>query len=159
MLYVWNFGDNTPEVSTYDNALRHNFASAGTYTITVKATNLLGSQSMSNQVNIYQLIELESLTVPTTDKPTQPVTAKVDVKAGTDMSFQWLLDGVELTFSSPASSTAQITFGQSGTHNVTVVVSNPVDSQSLQKIVQVTSAVTGNLKMLASLLCLNRISK
>ena len=43
--YTWNFGDNTKAVTTTAKTIKHTFAKAGTYTISVSAKNKAGSNT------------------------------------------------------------------------------------------------------------------
>ena len=127
LTFEWNFGDGSP-ISTLTNP-SHVYATPMTYTVTLTATNSLGSDAFSDQV-----VVTETGVAPTaffTPSATQ-------VNVGEAVSFSNGSTGSNLTFAwdfgdgSPASSDTNPshTFALPGTYLVTLTASNGLGSDS-----------------------------
>ena len=124
--WLWNFGDNTTD--SVQNPV-HTYASAGTYTVILTATNASGSNSKSDVV-----------TVPPTPVANFSFASGgghkinfTDLSSGSPTSWVWNFgDGGTDTNQNPSH-----TYAAAGTYNVTLTATNAGGSGS------VTKAVTG----------------
>jgi len=53
--YKWNFGDNTPEQTTFNNTAIHKYSSLGNYTLNITAISSRGPSYSSFQINVVAL--------------------------------------------------------------------------------------------------------
>ncbi|MEA2414997.1 MAG: hypothetical protein QOI58_1654 [Thermoanaerobaculia bacterium] len=124
--WSWDFGDGTG-ADTRQNPV-HTYATPGTYTVVLTASNAGGSNSKSNTVTI---------TPPPVANFTFSTSALVatftDTSTGTPASWQWSFgDGAHSTLQNPVHS-----YAAAGTYTVTLTVSNGGGSSNAVKQVTV----------------------
>jgi len=122
--YLWDFGDS--QSSTASNP-SHTYATDGTYTVTLTATNACGKATATQTVTI--------LTEPTANFTAANTTGcgPLEVKFSSAASanttdWSWQFPG-----GTPATSTAQhptVTYAAAGTYSVTLTVSNAAGSHT-----------------------------
>ena len=134
--WLWAFGDGTS--STAQNA-SHTFAIAGTYHVTLTATNAAGSSAAPHDVTVTLAgsSPVASFTFsPANPKPGQPVTF-TDTSSGTPTSWSWAFGDI----GAANTATTMHTFATAGTFTVALVVTNGFGSDSTSKPVRVTADV------------------
>jgi PKD repeat protein len=124
--WSWDFGDGTA-TDPRQNPV-HTYATAGTYTVVLTASNAAGSNSKSNTVTV---------TPPPVANFTFSSSALVvtftDTSTGTPTSWQWNFgDGARSTLQNPVH-----TYASAGTYNVTLTASNAGGSSNAVKPVTV----------------------
>ncbi len=139
--WYWDFGDGTN--STLKNP-RHTYTSAGTYSITLTASNAGGSATKTR----YNYI---TLTGTTTQKPVASFTSNVtsgkvplsvlfsDTSTGTPTAWNWNFgDGTaNATVKNPVH-----VFSKTGVYTVTLTASNSAGSSTIKKSSYITASST-----------------
>tara|TARA_R110002126_G_scaffold291243_2_gene451330 strand:- start:15011 stop:19258 length:4248 start_codon:yes stop_codon:yes gene_type:complete len=88
--YQWNFGDGT--TSNFMEPTK-TYAAAGTYTVTLTATNLFGSDTVSSQVTVLPEVAAE-VVLNATNLANESVTMNVTLVNATEFSsYSWILPG------------------------------------------------------------------
>ena len=134
--WSWSFGDGT--ASTAQNP-SHTYAQAGTYTVVLTASNAAGSSTKT------QLVTVSLGDPPTANFEFQVngLTASfLDRSTGAPTAWSW-------TFGDNTSSNAQNpthTYAQPGTYTVTLRATNAGGSNSVAKLVTVTSSATPTVR-------------
>ncbi|MGB9133681.1 MAG: PKD domain-containing protein [Methanosarcina sp.] len=140
-VWYWDFGDGTN--STLKNP-RHTYTSAGTYSITLTASNAGGSATKTR----YNYI---TLTGTTTQKPVASFTSNVtsgkvplsvlfsDTSTGTPTAWNWNFgDGTaNATVKNPVH-----VFSKAGVYTVTLTASNSAGSSTIKKSSYITTSST-----------------
>jgi beta propeller repeat protein len=142
----WNFGDGT--YSTLQNP-RHTYTSAGTYSITLTATNAAGSVTKTRSNYI-------TLTGTTTQKPVASFSSNVtsgkvpfsvaftDTSTGSPTAWNWNFgDG---TANSTAKNPVHV-YSKAGTYKVTLTVSNSAGSSTVAKSNYITATTSTTAKI------------
>jgi len=121
--YSWDFGDGTSMDGT---SVEHSFSDAGSYTITVTASNRDGRYSVSESASVMVMNPpvpaqvLAILTNPTTIDTQTLVEFSANVRGDAPMTYSWNFgDG-----SSSSTPTAQHTFMSPGEYSVSLELSN-----------------------------------
>jgi PKD repeat protein len=110
--WSWKFGDgNTADTKDAD----HTYASAGTYTVELTATNTAGSNNTTQQITVIAPIDF-TVTPQTGDVPLL-VTVK-DISTTNDGSRQWIIDGFDIGLTDQ---TIEYPLDTIGTHNITLI--------------------------------------
>lgn len=116
--YAWNFGDGG--TSNAQNPT-HTYASDGTYTVTMTATNACGS-TVYTQIIVINTPPTAGFSASQTTG-CEPLTVQFTSTSSANVTgYQWTFAG-----GNPASSTAQnptVTYSNAGTYGVTLTVSN-----------------------------------
>jgi len=135
----WSFGDGT--YSTLQNP-RHTYASAGTYSITLTASNAAGSVTKirSNYIQVTEAVQKPaagfSSNVTSGYAPLN--VAFADTSTGTPTAWNWSFgDGTYSTQKNPAH-----TYSKTGNYTVTLTASNSAGSNTITKssYIKVTEA-------------------
>jgi carboxypeptidase T len=137
--YQWEFGDGSPIVT--DTNPVHTYASTGSYTVTLTATNDNGSDSVSHVVEIMVGPEA-SFTSTSPDLLGQPTTFS-NSSTGDNLTYEW-----DFGDSSATSNEAnpQHTYTAAGTYTVTLTATNPTGSSVVTGTVEITAeAITYTL--------------
>ena len=132
--WLWNFGDGS--TSTTRNP-SHVFATAGSYLVSLAATNNTESRTASRTVTV-----VAGLASSFTYSPASPVVGQsvqfADTSTGSPTSWQWdFNDGTTSTTRNPSH-----TFAAAGSYAVTLVVSNSSGSSTATRIINVVPAST-----------------
>ena len=126
MSYSWSFGDGA--TSTQENPT-HIYATDGTYTVVMTATNSGGSDTASVSVTITaSTSEPVSGLVASNDGPTelgQNTSLNASIASGTNVSYSWSF-GDGQTGSGP---NVSHTYAQTGTYTATVTTTNSQNSE------------------------------
>ena len=147
--YRFDFGDGTAPVTTdAPTAIaQHTYAAAGTYTVTLNATDTGGFTSAPVTASI--LVQAEQIPVArlgvTQMVPTPALTARADGSTSTDPDhtpiasyrFDWG-DGTTATTTTAPTATAQHTYGAAGVYTVSLIVTDTGGNPSAA----VTSSIT-----------------
>lgn len=115
--WLWDFGDGATDSTS--SATTHQYATAGTYTVTLTAVNANGCRTTTSQVVAMDPIPNADFAggPGCEDVPTQ-FTNTSTVTQGTIASYQWLFgDSTVSTSQNPSH-----TFTEPGTYNVTLIV-------------------------------------
>ena len=139
--YSWKFGDGGSSTSPNPS---HTFAAAGTYTISLTATGPTGThtQTKANYIAVSVPPPAPSTTPPpvanftaNTTRGVAPLTVNfASTSSGTINSYAWNFgDGTTSTLQNPAHS-----YAQAGTFPVTLSVTGPGGSNSLNKPAYIT---------------------
>ena len=133
--WAWNFGDGG--TSTVQNP-SHTYTGAGTYSVTLAASNTAGSNSITKQLIV--VAATPTVTASFTWTPTSPSAGQsvqfTDTSTGAPTSWAWNFgDGGTSTVQNPAH-----TFMTAGTYSVTLTTSNSAGSNSLTRQLTVTAA-------------------
>ena len=130
--WKWDFGDGTTGASTTMQNPRHAYATAGTYSVTLTATNAAGSSSKTKLVTVSQGDP------PVADFSFQASGLGVvfaDQSTGSPTGWSWDFgDGATSTQKNPSH-----TYAQAGTYAVVLTVTNAAGSGSKTKLVTVTA--------------------
>ncbi|GEM_PF-834525 len=131
--YLWNFGDGSSSTAKDPT---HKFTSAGSYTVTLTATNARGSKTKSKSLVVSQ-----SLNPSFTYSPSSPYAGQTvqftDTSTGNPTSWQWDFgDGSSSTLQNPTHA-----YSNSGTYTVTLRVANSAESKTTSKTITVKPVV------------------
>jgi PKD repeat protein len=125
--WSWNFGDGGTSTSQNPS---HTYTSAGTYTVTLIATNSYGSddETKSNYITVGNKPVAAFTATPTTLAAGQSVQF-TDQSTNTPTSWSWTFgDGVTSTSKNPSH-----TYASAGTYTVTLTASNSYGSDGETK--------------------------
>ena len=131
--YNWDFGDGT--VVAGGSSINHVYAAAGSYTVTVTASNNVGSDSASTNVAVE--LPVTGLTVSSNSPIETGETASftASIAAGTSVSYEWDFgDGTVVT----GGPTADHIYAAAGSYTVAVTASNGISAQSASTTMVVT---------------------
>jgi large repetitive protein len=151
--YLWDFGDGT--TSTQANPPAHIYTAAGTYTVTLTATNGCGSNTISKQVCItpkptanFTLDNLSTCTGTTVNATNTSVKSTCGVTnynwsvtyasgfCGTSSSWSFA-NGTDANSETPS-----FTFTNPGTYTITLTVNSPCGNTTSQQTVKVKQKPT-----------------
>jgi gliding motility-associated-like protein len=151
--YLWDFGDGT--TSTLANPPPHIYTAAGTYTVTLTATNGCGSNTITKQVCItpkptagFTLDNLATCTGSTINATNTSVKSTCGVT-----NYSWTVAyasgfcGTSSSWSfangtNANSETPSFTFLNPGTYTITLTVNSPCGNTTSQQIVKVKQKPT-----------------
>lgn len=129
--FIWDFGDNTPRVTTGNNAVFHNYAAPGTYTVKMLFRDINYCNKVDSVVKQLRVAALVKARFETPETGCVPYTARFTNTSDAGSSFQWSFgDGSTSTASSPTH-----TYTIPGVYTVKLVVTdtatcNIIDSTS-----------------------------
>jgi PKD repeat protein len=131
--YLWNFGDGSTSTAKDPT---HKFTSAGSFTVTLTATNAKGSKTKSKTLVVSQ-----SLNPSFTYSPSSPYAGQTvqftDTSTGNPTSWQWDFgDGSSSMLQNPTHA-----YSNSGTYTVTLRVTNSAESKNTSKTITVKPVV------------------
>lgn len=135
--WSWNFGDGG--TSTAQNPI-HVYLSAGTYKVTLKASNASGEDSVSHNVTVTAAVIAPTPTASFSFNPAAPVAVQsvsfTDTSIGSPTSWLWTFgDGATSSLQNPSH-----TFSSSGTFTVTLKAINSSGSSTVSRTVTVNPA-------------------
>jgi PKD repeat protein len=133
--YVWNFGDgNTATGAT----VAHSYASVGSYTARVTATNSAGSVVATTPVTITD-VPVSGLSFTTSPTPTAGVTTffTATIVAGTNVTYTWSFGDGSRSTGNPTSHT----YATLGTYTVVVTATNGVSTVTITRTLTVASPI------------------
>ncbi len=120
--FLWNFGDGNTSTQT---SPVHTYATGGTYTVTLTASNPCGTTTATQTINLTAPPSASFTATPTSG--CGPLTVQfTSTSTGNPTSYNWSFPG-----GSPSSSTAQnptVTYNNPGSYTVSLTVSNNVGS-------------------------------
>ena len=124
VLYEWNFGDN---LTAEGQTASHAFASAGTYTVTMTASNRKGKARDTGQTTVVVVdppVPAQVITIlanPTDPDTRTPVRFGANVRGDAPLTYAWSFgDGGTDNSAAPV-----YTFDRPGSYTVTLEVTNP----------------------------------
>jgi PKD repeat protein len=130
--WSWDFGDGSSNATNIQQNPRHTYAAAGTYNVTLTATNSAGSSVKTKLVTVSQGDP------PVADFAFQATGLNVafaDQSTGNPTSWSWDFgDGSKSTQQNPSH-----TYAKAGTYAVVLTASNAAGSGSKTKLVTVTA--------------------
>lgn len=141
--YLWNFGDGN--TSTAANPT-HTYATNGTYTVTLTATNTCGNAIATQQVTIV-VVPMAAFNASTTSGCAALTVNFTSTSIGA-ASYNWSFPG-----GSPSSSTVQnptVTYALPGTYSVTLIVTNSAGNDTLEQNNLVTVLTTASASFTSS---------
>lgn len=118
--YSWDFGDGS-DPSTAVNP-SHTYGQAGSYTVTLSATNECGTVTTTQVVSIQGAPPVPAISANNTNGCLPFSTQFTDQSAGNPTAWNWTFQG-----GTPATSTAQnpsVSYNAAGTYEVTLEVTN-----------------------------------
>lgn len=119
--YSWNFGAGaSPATSTIQNPPLVNYASAGTYTVTLITTNTFGCTATATQSLVVNNFSA-GITAPATACQGQPVTINNNSTVGAN-AFNWSFPGGSPGSSSTANNS--VTYNTPGTYTISLTAQN-----------------------------------
>jgi len=130
--YLWDFGDG---ITATVPSPTHTYATAGSYTVTLVATNPVGSQTLTrtNYVMAYKSVTTAFTGTPITG--TFPLTVSFANSSANATGYLWNFgDGQTGTTISPTH-----TYTQAGVYTVSLTAANPASSQTLTRTGYITA--------------------
>ena len=125
--FAWDFGDGSPGSMATDPS--HTYASAGTYTVILTATNSLGSDSFSDQVTVEEpgIAPTAFFSASATWLKAGETVDFTNGSTGTDLTYTW-----DFGDGSPVSSETNPShlFAAPGRYTVTLTASNSLGSDT-----------------------------
>jgi len=143
----WDFGDGSTAMGM---PASHTYSRAGSFTVTMTASNACGMDSRTMSVNVTNPpVPAAIVSVNATPNPAltgQTVSFSVNARGDSPITYTWNFgDGSTGTGASPTH-----TYTRPGTYTVTVTASNAAGSDSRTMTVTVNPAVTCNITELNS---------
>jgi PKD repeat protein len=135
--YSWAFQSGTPATSTATNPVV-NYASVGTYNVTLTATNACGSVSTVKTVTILQVLSA-NFSAANTSGCTPFTTTLTNTSVGAT-SYNWQLPG-STTLTSTATNPS-VTYNSAGKYSITLTANNGANSVSSIKTDYITVNTT-----------------
>jgi PKD repeat protein len=124
--WLWTFGDGA--TSTQRNPT-HQYAQGGTYTVTLKATNMAGSNQISKSITLLPPVANFSYSVNGTS------VSFTDLSTGNPISWLWTFgDGSTSTQQNPTHQ-----YAQTGTYTVTLKATNMAGSNQVSKSITLSN--------------------
>ena len=146
--YSWSFGDGNTSTATNPT---HTYAAAGTYNVTLVATNACGSNTSSSPVTV--MMPGVAPTASFTSGHTNPLCSGSSVSftstsTGNPTSHSWSFPGGSPGISSATNPT--VNYSSPGTYNVTLTVSNSSGTNTKTEIGYVVVTSSGPTAMFSS---------
>lgn len=131
--WLWNFGDGVTSTSRNPS---HTYASAGSYTVTLYATNSAGTSPVHSVSNY--IVVTTPVSVPVTNFSASPLTGVsplyiqfTDLTAGSPTSWSWNFgDGVTSTLQNPSHT---YTSSNNASYTIVLVATNTAGSNTLTR--------------------------
>ncbi len=123
--YSWNFGDNSP--ASTDANPSHTYATDGTYSVVLTATNACGSVTSTQSVTVVSMPVAGFTASPVAGCAPLAVNF-TSTSSANSTTFNWQFPG-----GTPSSSTAEnpsVTYSMPGTYSVTLTVNNAAGSNT-----------------------------
>ncbi|XP_062501251.1 uncharacterized protein LOC134178380 isoform X2 [Corticium candelabrum] len=146
--YVCSFGDKSQLVSTLhvDNfplVKNHSYSTAGSYNVTVNASNSVGLSTVQLVVTVYDVISTLNIISPHAVLPTDNVTFICQPTGNTlaPIHYEWKFGNDDASFTLTRNRTIHHVFGSTGKFLISVTAYNPVWTKSSHVYVSVYSAV------------------
>ena len=142
--WSWIFDGGTPGTSTQQNPTV-TYNSAGTYKVTLTATNDFGSDIKTVdsyiEVNDPLVLPVADFSADNTSLTTEETVTFTDLTSNDPVAWNWTFEG-----GNPATSTQQnptVTYSSAGTYNVTLTATNAdgTDSKTVYNYIEVTEQV------------------
>lgn len=135
--WVWNFGDNSTSTSQNPS---HVFNIAGTYNVTLTASNTAGSNTTSHSVTVTSSVTspVAAFTYSPSSGPAPLTVQFTNTTLNTPTSLLWNFGDTQTSTSSSPSHV----FNNAGTYNVLLTAANSAGTSSISNTVTVTT-VTG----------------
>jgi len=145
--WSWTFTGGTPPSSTVENPTAITYNTAGTYDVSLTATNSFGSDTETKtgyiEVVTGSIAPVADFTANTTTIPEGGSINFTDLSANLPTSWDWVFTG-----GTPASSTVQnptnIVYNTAGTYEVSLTVTNTAGTDTETKTAYIT-VVTGGI--------------
>ena len=136
--WAWTFGDGTSSTATHPS---HTYTTAGTYSVTLTATNAFGSTTIIRTVTVSASVVVAPVAA-FTFSPSAPTTttavAFTDTSTNTPTSWAWSFgDGTTSSAQDPSH-----TYSTAGTYTVSLTATNAGGSNSTTKTVTVANPST-----------------
>jgi PKD repeat protein len=134
LTYLWDFGDGI--TSTLESP-SHVYPAIGVYTVTLTATNVLGSDSVIHTVEVVGVPPAGNFTAPAPVMAGQPVTFTVVITGTGPFTYLWDFgDGITSTLATPSH-----VFEVGGIYTVTVTVTSDWGTVTLSDQFEVLAPV------------------
>ncbi len=142
--WSWIFDGGTPGTSTQQNPTV-TYNSAGTYKVTLTATNDFGSDIKTVdsyiEVNDPLVLPVADFSADNTSLTTEETVTFTDLTSNDPVAWNWTFEG-----GNPATSTQQnptVTYSSAGTYNVTLTATNAdgTDTKTVYNYIEVTEQV------------------
>jgi PKD repeat protein len=125
--WLWTFPDPPASTSSLQDPLLHTFADAGTYIVTMQATNLLGSSTASMTVTVTPASDV-SFTASAQDIPVGGTVTFTSTSTTGGTAWDWTFGAGQGTGSGE---TTTHTYNATGTYTVSLTVTYPSPTGSL----------------------------
>jgi choice-of-anchor B domain-containing protein len=139
--YTWDFGDSTAPQTSAAPTINHTYATTGSYTARVTATNSVNSLTTQKVVTVNAPdTALAGLTLAANSPTYRPAATAftATLASGTNVTYTWNFgDGSALQTS--ASPTINHTYASVGSYTARVTATNSINSLTTQKIVTVAN--------------------
>ncbi len=137
--WSWDFGDGS--VSSLQSPT-HAYSNAGTYTVTLTASNSLETKTASKTINVKAVIQADFAYSPT--NPTAGTQIQfTDKSTGSITSWSWQFgDGGTSSQKNPTK-----TYSTTGSYNVKLTVSDGTTSNSMTQTVTVVASLTADFTL------------
>jgi len=135
--WSWSFSGGTPSSSTSQNPVI-TYNTAGTYNVTLTATNAAGSNTKTKTalITVTQNVPVANFTESATSINVGETVTFTDQSTNSPTSWSWSFSG-----GTPSSSTSQnptITYNTAGTYNVSLTATNVAGSNTKTKTALIT---------------------
>jgi PKD repeat protein len=140
--WLWTFNDGSiPGTSTAQDPLGHVFATAGTYVVTMTATNTWGSTTTSQGITVTNPTVVDFTMNQSSGNAPLPVNF-TDASSPGGTNYAWTFGAGEGGASGAALKTTSHTYSTNGTFTVTLTVTYPVvGNVQVTKTVSVSSSL------------------
>ncbi|NJN53809.1 MAG: PKD domain-containing protein [Anaerolineae bacterium] len=132
--YTWDFGDGSP-LSSLENPT-HAYIAVGDYTVTLTATNGIGSDMTSEVVRVG-VAPTAVFTHPATASAQSPVQFSNQSQGTPELSYAW--DFGDNTAVSNAENPTHV-YGDAGTYTITLTVDSPFGSDVVSSVIIIDNA-------------------
>lgn len=133
--YIWDFGDGT---TSEEASPTHDYTQDGTYDVHLVVTNLCGSTTFTETVNIVGSNAPQAAFAFDINSGCMPLTVQFDDQSSlSPTSWSWLFPGGEPSMSNEENPT--VTYAEAGSYEVTLSVSNGAgnDVLTLSNLIEV----------------------